>query len=305
MRYEDFKEAFTAEMTFLMDGSGVTITPEQISKVNQNLDALSFRREGDHIGTLLYLNDFYEEHEHGAGIAELAEQAREIVGDRMSQMPELPLIDHDFIAENVYLTVMNADRNRDYLTGIPHPPPPPPPPPPRAKISEEASFAVVNDMMDSYGFSRQELLKTAHANMELQEFSCRDLTSVLFGFGIPGMPVADPSSGIYVLTNASGIDGAAAILSDNAMKSAREMIGEDFFILPSSRHEVLLVPRSMEMSVGDLTAMVRDVNRSVVDEKDFLSDHIYRYNSRSGAIKMLEPQAEVPEKKQSLPPILM
>ena len=120
MRYEDFKEAFTAEMTFLMDGSGVTITPEQIPKVNQNLDALSFRREGDHIGTLLYLNDIYEQHEQGAGIAELAEQARGIVGDRMSQVPEIPLIDHDYIAENVYLTVMNADRNQDYLSGIPH-----------------------------------------------------------------------------------------------------------------------------------------------------------------------------------------
>ena len=119
------------------------------------------------------------------------------------------------------------------------------------------------------------------------------------------MPEPGPSTGIYVLTNASGIDGAGAILSENAMKSAREMIGEDFFILPSSRHEVLLAPRSMEMSVGELTNMVPDVNRAVVDAKDFLSDHIYRYNSRSGAIKMLEPQAEVPEKKQSLPPILM
>ena len=305
MRYEDFKEAFTAEMTFLMDGSGVTITPEQIPKVNQNLDALSFRREGDHIGTLLYLNDIYEQHEQGAGIAELAEQARGIVGDRMNQMPELPLIDHDFIAENVYLTVMNADRNRDYLSGIPHEMLEDIAVVPRVKINEEASFVLRNDMMGSYGFTSQELLKTAHANMEQMEFRCNDLSSVLFGFGMPGMPEPGPSTGIYVLTNASGIDGAGAILSENAMKSAREMIGEDFFSLPSSRHEVLLAPRSMEMSVGELTNMVRDVNRAVVDEKDFLSDHIYRYNSRSGAIKMLEPQAEVPEKKQSLPPILM
>ena len=305
MRYEDFKEAFTAEMTFLMDGSGVTITPEQIPKVNQNLDALSFRREGDHIGTLLYLNDIYEQHERGAGIAELAEQARGIVGDRMSQIPDLPEIDHDYIARNVYLTVMNADMNRDYLRSVPHEMLEDMAVVPRVRVSEEASFAVHDDMMDIYEFTREGLLKTAHANMELQEFTCRDLSSVLFGFGMPGMPGPDPSTGIYVLTNATGIDGAAAILSGRAMKNARDMVGEDFFILPSSRHEVLLVPRSTQMSVGELTNMVRDVNRTAVEDKDLLSDHIYRYNSRSGSIKMLEPQAEVPEKKQSLPPILM
>lgn len=305
MRYEDFKKAFTAEMTFLMEGSGVTITPEQVPKVNQNLDALSFRREGDHIGTLLYLKDAYEQHQNGTGIYELAEQARDLMGERMSQIPDLPEIDHDFIARNVYLTVMNADMNRDYLRSVPHERLEDMAVVPRVRVSEEASFAVQDDMVAAYGFTRESLLKTAHANMEQMEFRCNDLTSVLFGFGMPAMPMMAPSPGIYVLTNTSGIDGAGAILSENAMKRAREMIGEDFFILPSSRHEVLLAPRSMEMSVSELTNMVRDVNRTAVDEKDFLSDHIYRYNSRSGSIKMLEPQAEVPEKKQSLPPILM
>lgn len=305
MRYEDFKEAFTAEMTFLMEGSNVTITPEQVSKVNQNLDALSFRREGDHIGTLLYLNDAYEQHQNGAGIYELAEQARDLMGERMSQIPDLPEINHDFIARNVYLTVMNADMNRDYLRSVPHEMLEDMAVVPRVRVSEEASFAVQDDMIATYGFTREDLLKTAHANMELQEFTCRDLSSVLFGFGMPGMLGPDPSTGIFVLTNATGIDGAAAILSERAMKNARDVVGEDFFILPSSRHEVLLVPRSTHMSVGELTSMVRDVNRTAVEDKDLLSDHIYRYNSRSGSIKMLEPQAEVPEKKQSLPPILM
>ena len=304
MRYEDFKEVFTKEITFLMEGSGVQISSQQIQKVNETLDALSFRRQGDNIGTLLYLKDIYEQHEQGVGIVELAEQARQFIGVRMSEMPDLPMIDHDFIARNVYLTVMNADRNRDYLSSIPHEMLEDMAVVPRVKVSEEASFAVRNSLMRPYGFSKDELFQVAHANMEKAEYRCSDLESVLFGFRSEPDPEMSPVPSIHVLTNLSGVDGAAAIVSEKAMKEAREKVGEDFLILPSSRHEVLLVPRSMDISVKDLADMVRQVNQAVVDDKDLLSDHVYRYNSRAGSIKMLEPKADAPEKTRSLPPIL-
>lgn len=305
MRYEEFKEAFTNEMIVRMYGSGIEVTPEEVTKVNQTMDALSFRPAGNNIGTLLYLNDVYEKHQKGRNIMDLAEEARQIMSERMRAVPSLPQIDHDFIEENLYLTVINADMNRDYLSAVPHEILEDMAVVPRVKISEEASFVVKNDMLMHYGFSKEGLLEAAHANMEAQEFICNDLGAVLMGFGMPS-PVSDsPSESVYVLTNPSGIDGAAAILSEKAMKDARAMIGEDFLILPSSRHEVLLVPRSSHMSIRELTDMVREVNRTVVDTRDLLSDHVYRYNSRSGSIKMLEPKAEAPEKKHSLPPVLL
>lgn len=305
MRYEEFKESFTNEMIVRMYGSGIDVFPEEVTKVNQTLDALSFRPEGNNIGTLLYLEDLYEQHENGRSVVDLVENARQTMTERLREIPSLPQIDHDFIEENLYLTVVNADMNRGYLAGVPHEILEDMAVVPRVKISEEASFVVKNDMLSPYGFSREDLLQAAHTNMETREFICNDLGAVLMGFGMSS-PVPDsPSESVYVLTNPSGIDGAAAILSDKAMKDARAMIGEDFLILPSSRHEVLLVPRSSHMSIKELTDMVREVNRTVVDTKDLLSDHVYRYNSRSGSIKMLEPKAEVPEKKPSLPPVLM
>lgn len=305
MRYEEFKEAFTNEMIVRMVGSGIEVTPEEVTKVNQTLDALSFRPEGNNIGTLLYLEDLYAQHENGKSIVDLAEEAGGIMSERMRAVPSLPQIDHDFIEENLYLTVINADMNRDYLSAVPHEILEDMAVVPRVKVSEEASFVVKNDMLMPYGFSKERLFEAAHANMEAQEFICNDLGAVLMGFGMPS-PIPDsPSESIYVLTNPSGIDGAAAILSDKAMKDAKAMIGEDFLILPSSRHEVLLVPRSSHMSIRELTDMVREVNRTVVDTRDLLSDHVYRYNSRSGSIKMLEPKAETPEKKPSLSPVLL
>ena len=55
-------------------------------------------------------------------------------------------------------------------------------------------------------------------------------------------------------------------------------------ILPSSRHEVILVPRSNPMSVKQMEDLVRDANRAVVAPKDRLSDHVYRYHSKDRSI---------------------
>ena len=305
MRYEDFKEYFTNEMIARMVGTGISVDLQQVTKVNQTLEALSFRTAGGNTSALLYLNDVYEQHENGRSVANLAEEASKMMFQRMREIPRLPRIDHDFIEENLYLTVINADMNRDYLSDIPHGLIGDMAVVPRVKVSEEASFVVKNDMLTPYGFSKEGILEAAHANMETREFTCNDLGAVLMGFGMQSMGPSSPSESVYVLTNPSGIDGAAAILSDKAMREARNMIGEDFLILPSSRHEVLLVPRSSDMSIQELTDMVREVNRTVVDTKDLLSDHVYRYNSRSGSIKMLEPKAEALEKKPSLPPILV
>ena len=304
MRYEEFKEAFTAEITDRMGRNGIVVTAQEVPKVNQTLDALCFRRQGGDIGALFYLSEAYEQHENGMTMTDIVEAVRAFMGRRLNETPALPLIDHDFIEDNLYLTVVNADMNREYLSDVPHEILEDMAVVPRVRVSEEGSFAVKNDMLENYGFSREDLLAAAHANMEDQEFACRSLESVLFGFGMPMGPESGPSSGIFVLTNPSGVDGAAAILSEKTMKEARDMIGEDFLILPSSRHEVLLVPRSMDMSIRDLTNMVREVNRAVVEPKDLLSDHVYRYHSRTGAIRMLEPKAETPEKRPSLPPVI-
>lgn|GEM_PF-4246128 len=61
---------------------------------------------------------------------------------------------------------------------------------------------------------------------------------------------------------------------------------------------------SSAFSIRDLSDMVKEVNASVVDREDLLSDHVYRYNSKVGSIRMLEPGKEALEKVQSLPPVL-
>ena len=88
----------------------------------------------------------------------------------------------------------------------------------------------------------------------------------------------------YVLTNCQGIKGAAAVLYKGVLKTFADKIGSDLFILPSSVHEVILVPYEDSMNVIELEAIVKAINLSEVPDEDVLSDHVYLYNRKTDQV---------------------
>lgn len=81
---------------------------------------------------------------------------------------------------------------------------------------------------------------------------------------------------VYVLTNRKGIYGAGCILYEGILKRISERLQSNLLIIPSSVHEVLLLPDS-KYSIRDLEEMVCSINREAVEAKEVLSDRIYRY----------------------------
>ena len=82
---------------------------------------------------------------------------------------------------------------------------------------------------------------------------------------------------IYVLTNENGINGASCLLYDGIIKDLADRIGTDLIILPSSIHEVLLVPDIQLQSYEEFRDMVRCINANDVPKEDILSNEIYLY----------------------------
>ena len=58
-------------------------------------------------------------------------------------------------------------------------------------------------------------------------------------------------------------------------------MGEDYYVLPSSRHEILAVPVSRAPELPDLKDLVHMVNQTEVQERDWLSDDVYYFDGRS------------------------
>ena len=89
----------------------------------------------------------------------------------------------------------------------------------------------------------------------------------------------EPEDGpkLYLLTNQRRYNGAAAILYVGVLKKFAEEIGKDLILLPSSIHEVLLLPDDGDSDYEALSALVREMNEEQVRREEWLSGHVYRY----------------------------
>lgn len=97
------------------------------------------------------------------------------------------------------------------------------------------------------------------------------------------LPLGEDEVTTYILTNQKEVDGAIYFMSPEVVGAIAEALEDDLYILPSSVNEVLLVRASeLEDGVDELKAMVRDVNETIVAEKDILSYNVYHYDKEHG-----------------------
>lgn len=83
---------------------------------------------------------------------------------------------------------------------------------------------------------------------------------------------------MFILSNAPKLNGAAALFYSDILKEFANLLEKDIYILPSSIHEVILLPYSKNIDVGELKKIVTDANDKIVLEDEILSNNIYLYS---------------------------
>ena len=96
--------------------------------------------------------------------------------------------------------------------------------------------------------------------------------------------VQDPDWQMYIMTNKQNYYGAVNVLYQDVLKIVAEKLNANLYILPSSVHEVLIVPESSNTSAEELYQMVCNVNRTEVSVDDFLTDNVYYYNREKNTL---------------------
>ena len=102
-----------------------------------------------------------------------------------------------------------------------------------------------------------------------------------------------------VLSNTRRIDGAVCILYPGVLESLAREEGHDLYILPSSMHEVILLPDTGAPSAEELKRMVREVNDTQVAPEEVLSGNVYRYTRAGDMVCVISGDGQVqhnPEK---------
>lgn len=140
-----------------------------------------------------------------------------------------------------------------------------------------ARMPITYDMMSAWGISLDELDEIAQKNTPLlRPAQIKYMDQLLKEDGI-----IDEDSECFplvVVTNRVRMDGAISITFPDTRERLRAMLKDDVYILPSSIHECLAIAKN-NADPRELYQMVCDINRTQVEEKDFLADDVLEYTS--------------------------
>ena len=158
-------------------------------------------------------------------------------------------------------------------------------------ISEQDDGGIVTAMIkdslaEAWGRSAEELFELAKENTPKHfKGSVRDMMSVLgdlTGYiDSTDVEIEVSDCPMYVCSNKQCMNGASAVLYDGLLEEFSKTVGNDLYVLPSSIHEMILVPVNDRFDPDELRAMVSEINTTQVAPDEVLSDNVYIY--RRGA----------------------
>lgn len=145
---------------------------------------------------------------------------------------------------------------------------------------------VTDKIIDLWGMNTQEVYETALKNMQERNYikiytMDSVINSLLFGTEkeeISKEVLEKMQNPFLAMTSVNYMNGSAGILDTDKLQEISEAIGQDLYILPSSIHECLILPK-YEKTVQELKEMVQEVNRQEVEPEEWLSDNVYEYSA--------------------------
>ena len=104
---------------------------------------------------------------------------------------------------------------------------------------------------------------------------------------------------MFCLTNAQKMNGASLLLQEDIRKQIGECLGSNYFVLPSSIHEVLILPDNGLFEVPELNAMVNEVNETQVERQEQLSDKVQFCDGKTAVMENAERREVRLEKERA------
>lgn len=286
-----------------------------IEKKKNNGDVkvgLAFQRPGKLVSPIIYVEPFYQEICQGKPIVDVMEKIADTAQEVMerNQFSDLPdMGEYEKIKEYLEVKIINTRANRKELRGLVH------------QEKEDLSLIPIlkcpfpeqracgnvkisNELMEFWEVSADTVMDQAWENTrQNQPPTLRGLGEIL-RYEIEGQPPEGdlfdemnpmkerPGESAYILSNKSGINGAVYLASPEVMERISGLFPAGFYLLPSSVHEILVMPKDgngpgQEKTPFELGEMVREVNRTCVEREEILSDRIYEYDKESGKVRQV------------------
>lgn len=318
MTIQEFIFHILEKMQKEMEGEA-EVSLREITKNNGVvLTGLTFTKKEINISPTIYLEEFYREYTDGKDMDKILAEIKDIYyTGRLEHDVDMDFFtDYRKAKERIVYKLVNYEKNEDFLKHLPH----------RKfldlaivyyylvdiKEFANATILIHNKHLECWEVGEEELYKHAKINTPtllkvnfcgmlevlkeiseedffLETFDTKEVDKAVEGENgfLLEMHVKKDETGMYVLSNFSRMYGASAILYEGVLETCAKQLGSNLYILPSSVHEVILIPDEGQVTKEKLEQMVREVNATQVEAQELLSDYVYYYSVETRGIVRL------------------
>ncbi len=244
MEYQEFLSAVERKMNLKMTGGMHASLHEAVKNNGEVKRGVLVESPGINISPAFYLEEVYQRYQSGDTL------------DQLVDVLDLSIV--------FYLIVDMEERST-------------------------ATILIRNEHLKVWGMDEEQLLSFAYENVQRlippQLFLMREIVEETLELGrrkpinLFEYPENLKGEFMYVLTNSHRNLGAAAILYPGVQKKIAEILNGGYYVIPSSVHEMIIVPMTESITRKELDQMVKEVNENVVDPEEILSDHVYIYDA--------------------------
>lgn len=295
MNFKEFKDYIVKSITEKVDEE-IRVHIDRVTKNNGlQLDSLVIQNPKRNISPNIYLNPYYGQYLDGRSIDDIVE---DIYDTYVTHMPDkdfdISIIESfDYAREQVIMKLVNYKENKDLLARIPHVP----------YLDMAIIFQIVleleknntgtititNSLFKRWGIELEQLYEIAKTNTpRLFPYTFDNISEYLPEY-VPNTEYRKESNSVpmYILTNNKKMNGATTLLYEGLLQQIAEEYNCDFILIPSSIHEVILIPakNSDEEIIDYLNHMVQEVNCCELSADEVLSSHTYYFSRKTACLQ--------------------
>lgn len=288
---------FMKEKVQMCLGENVIVECQEVLKGNGvKLQALQIREETASLSPVIYLEGLYEDYMEGKPVATCVKEVCDIyLNNQLIEREADALVEGikswDMSKADVYPILISYDGNEELLKNLIH----------RPYLDLALCYAICMDdekygrmtirvshgLLTVWGIDVEELHEQAFENMKGAGYQLKKISQVLVEMGvIDEVDARLDDGGFSILTNQRKQYGAAGMLNTDLLARFADMVKSNLFLLPSSVHEIIVVPDNGAMTLKEYTEMVQDVNATMVRKEEKLSDHPYYYDREKGVVRV-------------------
>lgn len=255
-----------------------SLTVKEVYKENDTkLTGINITREGSSGGCVLYAENLYDRYQDGEDLSSMVSSFMDEVTKSEIYSMDVNSFTRDDMLSHTTFRMANTYTNQQRLHDVPTRSVPGMTdiviyPVYEVNVgTQHGTVLVTNSMLEANHVSVQEIHAAAEANTE-RRMAIVPLEERLRGMIDEDMVPAGFESPFLVSYDREAMGDEASVLGAPKVLAS---LKEPYYVIPSSTHELLFLPKTFESDVEKLQRLVSEVNGSVLEAKDVLSNNVY------------------------------